>query len=233
MKISNNHKFIKRNKKINQAILYLSLALLVLGLFWSLTSPTVTQTQLSYLVLIPAYILVQISIYMANRWGRSPRPDEIVAQSLKGLPDQFTLYNFVAGVPHLLLGPAGLWIIKPYYHSGEISYDLGKKRYKQKGGPFIISKLFAQESLPDIERETQTFLRQFNSYVIKNKLDIGIKPSIVNIFYSEKAAVDSRNAPEATLRAEKLKDFIRNQAKHKSFSIDVIKKIAAQLPEPD
>ena len=233
MKVVNNNKLIKRNKKISQAVLYLSLALLVLGLIWSLTSPDVTQMQFAYLILIPAYILVQVSIYMANRWGRSPRPDEIVAQSLIGLPDQYTLYNYSAGVPHLLVGPAGLWIIKPYYHSGEIFYDPQKNRFKQKGGPFFLAKLFAQESIPDILGESRTLLRQFNTFVKKNGLDIDIQPSVANIFYSEKANVNGRYAPEPTMHAEKLKEFIRRQAKQKTLSPETIKKITSQLPQLD
>jgi flagellar biosynthesis protein FliQ len=233
MRISNNTKLINRNKRISQIVLYLSLALLVVGLLWSLTSPTVTQTQFSYLVLIPAYILVQVSIFLANRWSRSPRPDEIVAQSLKGLPDQYSLYNYYAGVNHLLVGPAGLWIIKPYYHSGEIAYDSEKNRFRQKGGPFIISKLFGQESLPDISHESKIAKGQFEKFIKKNDLKIDIDPKIVNIFYSEKADLNTRNAPEPTMPADKLKDFIRGQAKQNSYRNEEIEKITNQLPDPE
>jgi hypothetical protein len=233
MKISNNIKLINRNKKLSQAVLYISLALLVLGLVWSLTSPDVTQTQFSYLVLIPAYILVQVSIYMANRWGRSPRPDEIIAQSLKGLPEQYMLYNYNAGVPHFLVGPAGLWIIKPYYHSGEITYDDKKGKFNQKGGAFIISKLFAQESLPDIQHDTRLLKRQFGAFVEKNSLIMPVEPQVVNIFYSEKADINARNAPEPTMRSEKFKDFIRGQAKQNPLTNEAIKQIVSQLPGPE
>jgi len=233
MKISNNTQLINRNKKISQAVLYLSLALLVLGLVWSLTSQDVTQTQFSYLILIPAYILVQVSIFMANRWGRTPRPDEIIAQSLKGLPDQYTLYNYSAGVPHLLVGPAGLWIIKPYYHSGEITFDDKKSKFTQKGGPFIISKLFAQESLPDILHDTRVAKRQFGTFLEKNQSRLTIEPRVVNIFYSEKADIMARNAPEPTMSSEKFKDFIRGQAKQNPLPNETIKEITSQLLAPE
>lgn len=233
MNISNNTTLINRNKKISQAVLYFSLALLVLGLVWSLTSPTVTQTQFSYLVLIPAYILVQVSIYMANRWGRSPRPDEIIAQSLKGLPDLYTLYNYNAGIPHLLVGPGGLWIIKPYHHSGEITYDADRGKFTQKGGPFIISKLFAQESLPNILHDSKLVKRQFGAFIEKNHLKFSVEPKVANIFYSEKAKLIARNAPEPTMSSVKFKDFIRSQAKQNPMSNEVIKEVTTQLPHPE
>jgi FtsH-binding integral membrane protein len=85
MRISNNQKFIDRNKKISQIILYSALGLLVLGFVWSLKNTNVEQNLTAYYILIPAYLLVQVAISMANKWGRSPRPDEIIALSLKGL----------------------------------------------------------------------------------------------------------------------------------------------------
>ena len=233
MKISNNTKKIIRNKKISQLVLYLSLAILIIGLIWSLTSSTNISIQFSYFVLIPAYFLVQISIYLANRWGRSPRPDEILVNALKGLPDQYTLYNYNVGVPHLLVGPAGLWIIKPYYHSGEISYDTIKGKYRQKGGPFIISKLFAQESLPDLEHESKQLMRLFTNFINKEDIKIGVEPNVVNIFYSEKAEVLANKAPEPTMNAEKLKNFIRGKAKQNPLADVKIKEITDQLPKPD
>ena len=80
MKIVNNEILISRNKKISQIILYAALGLLVIGIIWSVSNPTSNQVTFSYIILIPAFILVQISIYMTNRWGRSPRPDEILEQ---------------------------------------------------------------------------------------------------------------------------------------------------------
>jgi len=233
MKISNNTKLINRNKKISQYVLFLSLAILVIGLIWSLTSSTVLSPQFSYLVLIPAYLLVQVSIFLANRWGRSPRPDEILINSLKGLPDQYTLYNYNAGVPHLLVGPAGLWIIKPYYHSGEITYDSAKGKFLQKGGPFFISKLFAQESLPDLIHESKQMKRVFTNFIQKGDIKIAQEPKIVNIFYSEKAEVLANSAPEPTMNAVKLKNFIRGQAKQNPMADLKVKEITDQLPSPD
>jgi len=233
MKISNNYPLIQKNKKISQIVLYASLALLVIGLVWSFTGADITQYTLAYLILIPAYLLVQVSIYLANKWGRSPRPDEIIEQSLKGLNDQYTLYNYNAGVPHLLVGPAGIWIIKPYYQFGTISYNSDKDRYEQKGGANFIAKLFGQEGITDILRESKNALRDFEAFKQKTKISIDIKPKIVNIFYSEKAEVLAKNAPEATIHSNKLKDMVRSQAKTSPLKDEKINQIRQQLPDPN
>lgn len=233
MKLSNNIQLIQRNKRISQIVLYSSLALLIIGLMWSFTGANLTQYTIAYIILIPAYILVQISIYMANKWGRSPRPDEIIVQSLKGLNDQYTLYNYNTSVPHLLVGPAGVWIIKPYHQFGTITYNTEKYRYEQKGGANFIAKLFGQESLSSIEKESKIVLRDFEDYKKKNNLSFDPKPKIVNIFYSDKADVIARNAPEITIHANKLKEMIRSQAKQNPLKEEKINQIRQQLPDPN
>ena len=156
MKIYNNQKLIKKRKILSQVILYFSMAMLTLGFLWSLSDSNKSQLTYAYLILIPAYLLVQVSIYMANKWGRSPRPDEIVASSLKGLNNQYTLYNYMTDVPHMLIGPAGVYLILPYYHSGTISYNAEKQHYQQKGGPGFFSRTFAQEGIPALRRKTKS-----------------------------------------------------------------------------
>ena len=139
MKIYNNQKLIKKKKTISQVVLYFSMGLLTLGFLWSLNDKN-SNLSLAYLILIPAYLLVQVSIYLANKWGRSPRPDEIVAAALKGMNNQYVLYNYMTDLPHVLVGPAGVFLILTYYQSGVISYNPDKKRYEQKNGPKFFAK---------------------------------------------------------------------------------------------
>ena len=233
MKLSNNIQLIQRNKRISQIVHYSSLALLIIGLVWSFTGANLTQYTIAYIILIPAYILVQISIYMANKWGRSPRPDEIIEQSLKGLNDLYTLYNYNTSVSHLLVGPAGMWIIKPYHQFGTITYNTEKFRYEQKGGANFIAKLFGQESLSSIEKESKIALRDFKDYKNKNNLGFDLEPKIVNIFYSDKADVIAKNAPEITIHANKLKEMIRSQAKQSPLREEKNNQIRQQLPDPN
>lgn len=233
MKISNNNRLIQRNKRISQIVLYSALALLVIGLIWSFTGADRTQYTIAYIILIPAYILVQISIYLANKWGRSPRPDEIIGLSLKGLNDQYTLYNYNTGVPHLLVGPAGVWIINPYHQIGTITYNSGKNRYEQKGGANFIAKLFGQESLSNIEKESKIARRVFEDYKKKNNISFDVEPKIINIFFSEKADVNAKNAPEITIHSDKLKEMFRSQAKLNLLRDEKINQIRSQLPDPN
>ena len=222
MKVIRNDKLIARNKKISQIVLFSSLGFIALGIFWSLRNPQSKTGSLSYLVLIPAYILVQISIYLSNRWGRSPRPDEIVTNSLKGLNNEYTLFIYQTDVPHLLLGPAGLIIINPYHQSGEVTFDQEKGKFKQKGGANFITKLFGQENIPNIVRESIQLNEDFSKYLKKIKISSEVSLEIINIFHSIEAEVHAENAPYKTIHARKLKVFIRKKAKSTRLNKEVL-----------
>lgn len=231
MKLSINHKLISRNKKISQYVLYASLAMLVLGFVWSLKNQDSQELFIAYTILVPAYILVQISIRLANKWGRSPRPDEIVASSLKGLNNDYTLYTYTTGVPHLLVGPAGTWIINPCHQSGTIIYNPDKKRYKQENGPGFFAKLFAQEGLPDIAKDTENLVRKYHTFNTKNNITIDLEPKVINLFFSDEVSLQTKNAPDLLLLSGKIKDFLRQTAKKANIKKEEIKVITDQLPD--
>jgi hypothetical protein len=233
MKISKNYKLIDRNKKLAQITLYGSLALLAVGFFWTLRNPEPSKSLFGYLILVPAYLLVQISIYMANRWGKSPRPDEIVAQTLKGLDDKYTLYIYTTDIPHLLVGPIGAWIINPYHQSGEISYDPDKKKYSQKGGGNFLAKYFSQEGLPNITKNVENLKNDFFAYLEKKSIQFDEVPQVINIFYSDKTVLKTINAPEIILKSDKLKDFIRKNVKTTRIPLEDIINLQKQMPSTE
>ena len=230
MKIFANDKLINRNKKISQYILFISFAVLLAGFVLTFNNPDPSKLGWAYLILIPGYILVQISIYFANRWGRSPRPDEIISQSLKGLDDKYSLFHYKTEVSHLLIGPAGIWIIIPYYQSGQISYDSQKKRYRQKGGGNIFTKTFGQEGIGDIEHNSKLQRNNLKKYFTKLSIPYYTKFNVINIFYDEKVDLVIKNAPDPTLRADKLKSYLRKYAKKNPANNDEIEKIIKKLP---
>ena len=231
MKISINSSLIKRNKIISQFVLYISIGLIALGILLTLSNPSSAQTFLVYLILIPAYLLMQINVVMMNKYGKSPRVDEIITQSLKGLDNKYSLFHYTTGISHLLVGPAGVWIIKPYHQVGEITYDESKKKYKQKGGGNVLSKFLTQDSIGDIQHETKTALHGLKRYFNKIGLENYPIPIAVNFFYNKEVEVQARNAPEFTIKNDKLKDLVRQKAKKTPISDSIIEKILKKLPE--
>lgn len=112
MIIVRNEKLIKRNTQIGKYSGIIAIAILGGGMYLSFQY----QDQIIYsmVALILGFILSQVGIFYTNRFGRSPRPDQELDNALKGLDDQYVLYHYQSPVDHLLIGPAGIWILFPH-----------------------------------------------------------------------------------------------------------------------
>ena len=133
MKIIKNEKIIKRNSKIGQWTSLAALIILGGGMYISFTRTDLFVYSIA--ALLVGFTLTQIGMYMGNRWGRSPRPDEKFDAGLKGLPGDYTIYHFVTPASHLLVGPGGVWALLPYRQRGVVTYV--KNRWRIGNGGFL------------------------------------------------------------------------------------------------
>jgi hypothetical protein len=230
MRIISNEKLIKRNKLIGQVTTIASLAILVAGLIASFTPKYLSW---SFVALVGGFILSQVGIYFGNRWGRSPRSDEKITAALKGLGDQYSLYHYTSPVPHLLVGPAGLLILLPFYQGGTITYNADRKRWKQKGGNTYL-KLFGQESLGRPDLEASTYITDMQNWLSKNFPGQTMPiPEAILIFTNPKADLQTDGAPIPTMMEDKVKDFIRRKAKTAATPAGALINIQAVLPKEE
>ena len=228
MNIISNEKMIARNAKIGQFTSLASLVILGVGMYISFTKPELFN--ISVAALLGGFILSQIGIYFGNRWGRSPRPDELLDQGLKGMSKEYTLYHYSSPVPHLLVGPAGVWLMLPHHQQGTIIYD-GKK-WKAKEGGFAQNymRIFGQENMsrPDLDAGAQAdkLTRTLRKYMDENEL-----PPILGavIFTSKNATVEADDAPVATVHLKQLKPYLRKVAKDAPLTKDEIAKVNEAL----
>ncbi|HEY4694198.1 MAG TPA: hypothetical protein VIH16_12230 [Bellilinea sp.] len=228
MKIVSNEKLIKRNKKIGQVLTMAALAILGIGLYFSFARPE--EITITFGSLLIGFLLTQVGVYYGNRWGRSPRPDEMISANLKGLEDKYVLYHYTAGIPHLLTGPTGVWAIVPTPVGGKITYDESKGRFRQKGGNFYL-KLFGQDSIGRPELDAQYALNDLMKSFKKNAPELALPdPQAVVVFTNPKVEVDVVDSPTPAVHIDKLKDFIRKQPKATAEGLEVIKTLQKALP---
>lgn len=226
MKIISNTKLIQRNKKIGQILTFSAIAILVIGLVLSLNG-NVQYIMYSYLALIVGFLTSQFGIYFSNKFGRSPRPDELVSAALKGLDDRYSLYHYATAASHLLVGPSGVWAILPYNQPGTITYEKGK--YRQKGGNWYM-KIFAQEGLGRPDKEAQYVMEDINKF-FSRQMEGDAVPTVnpLLLFTNSKAAVKVQDAPFATVESEKVKDFLRKRAKDNAFPLERVEQVNAVI----
>jgi hypothetical protein len=216
MKIIKNEKLIERNGKIGNWTSLAALAVLGVGMYIS-----IVRTDLfiyALVALLVGFTLTQIGMYMGNRYGRKPRPDEKLDAGLKGLPGEFTMYHYTTPASHLLVGPAGVWLLMPYHQRGKVAFK--KNRWQMSGGGFLQSymRIFGQESLgrPDIEIENE--IRGLQKYLAKH-MDESDVPDIqpLMVFTADDVEIEGEGATVPALKLKQLKDFIRQKAKERKF----------------
>lgn len=230
MKLVKNDKLISRNKKIGNILTILGAAILIGGLILNI-KPDPTRTLISLAALIVGFVLAQISSYYVNRFGRNPRFDELIADNLSKLNNDYTFYAFAAPVPMLLVGPHGIWIPIPITAGGEIYYE-GK--WKQRGGNFFL-KIFGQETLGRPERDIEArenSIRQF----LREKFQDEALPKIDSILISlhPKASIgDVENAPTPIVELNALRRTIRkvDRKREEEMSQETLEKINELLKE--
>jgi hypothetical protein len=230
MKIIKNEKLIKRNSTIGNWTSLAALVVLGVGMYISFTR---TELMVYALIsLLAGFTLTQIGMYMGNRYGRSPRPDEKLDAGLKGLPGDYTIYHYTTPASHLLVGPAGIWLLMPYHQRGQVTFK--KKRWQMSGGGFLQSymRIFGQESLgrPDIEIDNEVSkLKKHLAKQMEEATIPEIKPLIV--FTNDEVDIQADEAPVPTMKLKQIKDYLRQRAKEKPIGQLQLAAVKAALPE--
>ncbi len=225
MKTCSNEKLIKRNSRIGNITSLLSIGVLGVGMFFSFKDTDGKYLTLTFSCLIVGFLMFQIGNYYMNRFGKPPRPDQLVSTALKGMDDKYTLYHYMTSVSHLLVGPSGIYCLLPYNQVGTISYNAAKNRWKQSGGNFFL-KTFGGDSIGRPEVDANYSVTDITKYLEKKGVSLGSTiPEPVLVFTNEKATVNSEGYPGSAVTAEKLKEFIRKRAKSNPVPPELIEAI--------
>ncbi len=231
MKVITNQKLIDKNVKITKYITWASLGVLGIGIYFSITQKgEETSTLLiTFGALLVGFTLSQISIFMQNKWGKSPRPDEQITSNLKGLDDKFTLYIHTSPIPHLLVSPTGIWGFITYPQEGKITFTGNK--WKHKGGN-TLRKIFAGDSLGKPNIDAEHLISDYTRGFSIKKLGVDLPPmNVALVFIHPTVEIDADTAPIPTITIKKLKDFIRKRSKAEVIPAETIDLINKSLSD--
>ena len=230
MKIIKNEKLIKRNGQIGQWTSLGALVVLGIGMYISFTRSELFLYSIAALLI--GFTLTQVGMYMGNRYGRSPRPDEKLDTGLKGLQNEFVMYHYKTPASHLLVGPAGVWVLFPYHQRGQITYK--KNRWRNSGGGFLqgYMRIFGQESIGRPDLEVESDVRALKKYFDKH-IDEDEIPEInaMMVFTSADVEIDAEDTPVPAIKVKEIKNFFRQKAKEKPITPTQLAAVKAALPE--
>ncbi|NIM92642.1 MAG: hypothetical protein GTO18_02870 [Anaerolineales bacterium] len=218
-----NETAIKRKATLGRFLTYAGFGIMGIGLVISFT-----QTQYSSFILLFALlgvILSQIGMMMTNRWGRSPRIDEVIDRSLKGLSDQYSVFHYVLGADHVLVCPAGIYTLVTSLLDGEMNYEEGNwwQTRIRRGRP----RKKAQKNLDsEVKIEVNSTQKALNKRVKDTEVpDVGA----ILVFVHPDAAVHSEGVPYPTMHLKKLKSFLRKLDKGPTLTLETVGQLSETL----
>ena len=233
MKIIKNESRIKRNASMGGWLMFAAVIILTGGLYFTMSQIADYQLVIfGFVAFIVGFIMMQIGIFMGNRWGGKPRPDEKLDAALKGLPGDFSIYHFMTPASHLLVGPAGIWVLIPYRQRGVVTYT--KNRWRVGKGGFLQAymSIFGQEGIgrPDLEAEAEIIaVKRGLAKNLSAEEVPGVQAAL--IFINETAEIRADGAPLPALKLKQLKDFMRQKVKEKAISTTQLAAVKAALPK--
>jgi hypothetical protein len=140
------------------------------------------------------------------------------------------IYHYTTPVSHLLVGPAGVWVLMPYHQRGQVAFK--KNRWRLSGGGFVQSymRIFGQEGLgrPDIEIDNE--IRSLEKHLSK-KMDESKIPDInaLMVFTDDNVEIDGEGSPITALKLKQVKEFMRQKAKERKLPTETLNELKAAL----
>jgi len=226
MQLYLNEKKIRRNRRFGQWMMYGGLGASVVAVAISFLAQALIFYALG--LMLVAGLVSQVGTALFNRFGRSPRMDEVIDFSLKGLDDRFAVFHYATGVSHAVFGPFGALAIVPRLERGEISYEDGS--WYQLPPKRRLSLRTRRRRLNDIEVEAgreADKLKRFLAKALPDRDPIDVAPILV--FMAEDAMVTSEGSHVLAAHRKKLKSVLRNLERQKSFSESDLRHLGAKL----
>ena len=217
MQVFVNERRIKVNSDIGRWASLGGLGVLIAGMVISIRNPGLVWVSMASLAV--GFFASVVGAYYANHWTRTPRADEILTQALKGISNQYHMYHYLLPVPHVLLGPSGLFLFRAYLHEGPIHYD-GKK-WKQKRTLVRFLGFSGQDSLVDPVKDALYDVERLRRWLAKRTPEQQI-PEIIPfiVFVRDGAELDIAETEVPVLRHKQLKRIIRQIDKECTHLLD-------------
>lgn len=190
--------------------------LLSLSIAITLTPETIGLIPLSYLFMFLGYILFQGGMHWYTAFGRSPRPDELLAKALKGLDNKTRLYSYLWPVEQLLLTPWALYVVEMRWLVGKIRVK-GDRWQRPRNLLEWFTALWELGRLGNPSQDAQRSVeatRKLLTQVGEGESDplqsVPIEPLVVFVSPRVQLTVEEPTIP--VLLAKDLKDYLKKQS---------------------
>jgi hypothetical protein len=211
MRLTTNDKLIERQSKIARYATFGGLAVLLGALVTTFTRDISKDTNaliIAYAMLFVGFILAYVGAVLGNKYIREPRADRALEKALKGFDNKNHLYNFVLPLPHVLLTPSGIVILKVKSSGGSVTCK-GDKWSGDAWWKRLIGGM-GQEPLGNPSQELRGDIAAMKEWLASKMENAALVPVDGYVVFSDprvQLSVEEASAPVA--RAGELKDVMR------------------------
>jgi hypothetical protein len=201
--IADTHK-LDRRARIAQALSFGGMLLLlgaIVLLFWR-PEPIPDAAPLAGPLLLSGFIIANVGIYLANRWLKRPRPEDVLDAGLKPLGSASRLYHYLLPADHVLLTPAGVVVFEVVTLGGSFAYRNG--RWSQKFSLARTLRFFVEERLGDPIRRARKNAQKIQALIAESipNAPLPVEPMVV--FVNPLAELDLDDPPIPVTDGRKL-----------------------------
>jgi len=221
MRVTANSKLIANRRRYGNYANFAGLGILLVGLLATLRPTQPATMWISLVALVIGFALTRIGTYSLRRWGRSPRPDEIIETALKGFDDRNHYYAWALPTPYVLLSPQGIYAFTVRDQTGEISVTGSQWHTKFNPGRLLLG----QEGLGNPTRDALEQAEKLREWIAKElpNLEAPVQPVVVFIDERAKLTVSDPTVPVVDTKG--LKKWLRGPGKGSTIKADVYRQL--------
>ena len=220
-----NSSRMNRNKMIAHTGSIGGLMLLLVGVLLSLFVASLAS--LAGILMIVGLFASLIGIYVANRWVKKPRPEEVLDREFKGFTDAYRIYHYPS-LPynHVLLSPGGVTVIEVINLEGAFTYKEGKWSERINMGRAL--RYIVEEHLGDPIRDARDCAENLSSH-LREATGQKIPVDCMVVFIHPRAILEVQKPPIPVVTQKKLRTSINTKAER--MQPEIYEKIMAYLDE--
>jgi hypothetical protein len=180
--------------------------------------------------IVPLLVSVTLGIglsvvggFFADRYASPLAHHDALARTLKGLDDSHALLQYVLPAPHVLLEPGGCTAFVVKAQGGQVTYDDGRWKHRQRGKFF--RQFAGQEGLglPHVEAEAQA--RKLERWLEANQLDADVPVRAAIVFVNPQVELDVVDSPAPAFYGKKVKAWLRGPGRLKPLPDEVRRRL--------
>jgi hypothetical protein len=201
-----NQPFLKKRAQYARWGSYVGIGALLIGLII-----TKNSIVLAYFFLLIGVLGASIGSYMANRYVREPRADQVLEKELEGLDKRYAMYHYYLSSNHVIASHYGLTVVAPRAQAGEIRFEKG--RWQHKAGFRKVMQIFGEPSLGKPDQDLEQEAKWVKEWIDKALPEANIPVNGVVLFTNPKAELHLEGAPGPALSAAGLVDYMKQGLK--------------------